>query len=254
VRALRVKQTDPEFVRASRGARTFPGVVEENYWFRRHEAAYRMAARSLRASHEARVLDVGCGEGYGAAILRAAGAGVDAVELDPGTAEHAARTYPGIRVVRADACSLPYRAGTFDAIVALQVLEHLFCADGFLRRARELLRPGGTLVLSTPNRETFSPDDVPNDFHVYEYTAEELDAILRVHFDDVSVMGLHHGRKIAALERVTNSSLQQRLMRTAYPELPRSLRLALRSVGARDFRAGRAEGSLDLLATGYSAA
>jgi 2-polyprenyl-3-methyl-5-hydroxy-6-metoxy-1,4-benzoquinol methylase len=253
VRASRVK-IDHEFVRASRGARTFPGVVEENYWFRRHEAAYGMAARSLRAGPEARVLDVGCGEGYGAAILRAAGASLDAVELDAGAAGHAARTYPGIRVVRADACSLPCRAGVFDAIVALQVLEHLFCADGFLRQARELLRPGGTLVLSTPNRETFSPDGEPNDFHVYEYTAEELEAILRVHFDDVTVGGLHHGSKLAALERLTRTPIQQRLMRTPYPELPRSLRLALRSVWARDFRAGRAEGSLDLLATGYSAA
>jgi SAM-dependent methyltransferase len=249
-----VKQTDPDFVRASRGARTFPGVVEENYWFRRHEAAYRMAARSMRAGHEARVLDVGCGEGYGAAILRGAGAEVDAVEIDAGTAEHAARTYPEIRVVRADACSLPHRAEAFDTIVALQVLEHLFCADRFLRRARELLRPGGRLVLSTPNRETFSPDGAPNDFHVYEYTAEELEAILRVHFDNVSVAGLHHGWKLAAIDRLARTPIQQRLMRTAYPELPRRLRLALRSVRARDFRAGRAEGSLDLLGAGYSAA
>jgi 2-polyprenyl-3-methyl-5-hydroxy-6-metoxy-1,4-benzoquinol methylase len=248
-----MKQTDPEFVRASRGARTFPGVTEENYWFRRHEAAYQMAARSPRAGRAGRVLDVGCGEGYGPAILRAAGARVDAVELDPATAEHAARTYPEIRVVRADACSLPYRGGTFDAIVALQVLEHLFCADGFLRRARELLKAGGTLVLSTPNRETFSPNGVPNDFHAYEYTAEELEAILRVHFDNITVGGLHHGTKLAALDRLTRTPIQQRLMRTPYAELPRSLRLALHSVRAHDFRVGPPEGSLDLLATGYSA-
>ena len=48
------------------GERTVPGVSQENYWFRRHEAAY-LALRDRCAG--ALVLEAGCGEGYGAGLL-----------------------------------------------------------------------------------------------------------------------------------------------------------------------------------------
>ena len=236
------------FVRASRGARTYPGVPEENYWFRRHEAAYRLAARTLRERGFLRVLDVGCGEGYGAALL-AGRAHVHAVELDAGSARHAARSYPRVRVVRADACVLPYWPSSFDAVVAMQVLEHFFCADRFLRQVRALLRPGGVALLSTPNRPTFSPDGEPSPFHVYEYTAEELEGLLGVHFSKVSVAGLHEGPWLRTAQRTFAGSLAQRLASGRYAGLPRGVRMVARAVRAGAFRPGPADGSLDLLAT-----
>src|SRR2546423_14908119 len=80
------------------GERTLPGVPEENYWFRRHEAAYRFAAARAGPT----VLDVGCGEGDGAAMLGRQGP-VVAMELDASTAGHVARRYPELRAGRADA-------------------------------------------------------------------------------------------------------------------------------------------------------
>src|SRR5438105_2579486 len=91
------------------GERTLPDVAEENYWFRRHEAAYRFAGERVRG----RVLDAGSGEGYGAAMLRVGGGLVIGAELDEATARHAAARYPSIRVLRADACRLPFRPGSF---------------------------------------------------------------------------------------------------------------------------------------------
>src|SRR5437763_12991096 len=93
---------EPGFVEASRGARTFPGDPAENYWLRRHEAAYQLAGRTLMERRAGRVLDVGCGEGYGASLLTRSGR-VDAAELDALTARHAASAYPQLRVIRADA-------------------------------------------------------------------------------------------------------------------------------------------------------
>ena len=244
---MRRRATDPAFASESRGARTFPGVPEENYWFRRHQAAYELAARALGAAGTRRVLDVGCGEGYGPATIPSQQA--HAVELDEAAARHAARSYPRTRVVRADACALPYRAGSFDAVLAMQVLEHLFCADGFLRRVKEILRPGGVLLLSTPNRETFSSDGEPNPFHVYEYTAEELEALLRVHFGRVRISGLHHGAMLRAADRAAGGSFHQYLSSTPFDRLPRRWRALVRSVRTRHFRVGAPSGSLDLLAT-----
>src|SRR2546421_13115481 len=85
------------------GERTVPDVAAENYWFRRHEAAYRFAED--RAS--GRVLDVGSGEGFGAAMLGRSRA-VVALELEARVAAHAALTYD-LQVVEADACRIPFR-------------------------------------------------------------------------------------------------------------------------------------------------
>src|SRR5438445_522080 len=80
------------------GERTVPGGPAENYWFRRHEAAYRWAAGRTSG----RVLDAGAGEGYGAAILAgAAGGAVVAAELEAAAAAHAAARYPSVHVLRA---------------------------------------------------------------------------------------------------------------------------------------------------------
>jgi SAM-dependent methyltransferase len=242
------RRPDGSFVERSSGARTFPGVPSENYWFRRHEAAYALAARALHDERALPVLDVGCGEGYGAAMMAMHGPAY-AIDRDEDTVRHAAATYPGIRAVRADACALPFRAGVFRATLAMQVAEHLFCADGFVRRVGEILRPGGVLLLSTPNRETFSPDGEISAFHVYEYTAEELEALLRVHFDEVHVAGLHHGALLRAADRAAGGSLQHSLMATPFDELPARVRTLVRSVRRRHFRVGPPAGSLDLLAT-----
>jgi SAM-dependent methyltransferase len=225
------------------GERTTPGVAAENYWFRRHVAAYRFAADRARGA----VLDVGAGEGYGASIL-AESARVVAMELDPATARHASARYGSVTVVRGDACRLPFRARSFDAVIAMQVLEHLWCPQEFVGRAGELLRPGGRLLLSTPNRTTFSPEGARNPFHAHEYTAPEVEALLRRSFERVEVLGVHPGIYLRSLDVLAAGSLQHSLMATPFGELPSKLRIGVRMVRARQFRTGPAEGSLDLLA------
>src|SRR2546423_10425196 len=84
------------------GERTVPGVPSENYWFRRHEAAYRFAAERIRG----RVLDLGCGEGYGAAVLSDEHA-VTAGEPRPPAGPHPATPHPPVPGGRADALPVP---------------------------------------------------------------------------------------------------------------------------------------------------
>jgi SAM-dependent methyltransferase len=226
------------------GERTTPGVEAENYWFRRHEAAYRFAAGRVRGP----VLDAGSGEGYGAAMLAATGVSVIAAELDGPAAQHAASTYPAIRVIRADACRLPFKPGAFGGVLAMQVLEHLWCPEDFVVAVRDLLLPGGSLVLTTPNRSTFSPDGVRNPFHAHEYTAEELRALLGRSFRNVELLGVRPGLYLRSLDVLAEGSLQHLLMRTPYEELPSKLRTGIGMVRPGHFTVGEAEGSLDLLA------
>ncbi|MFN2543763.1 MAG: class I SAM-dependent methyltransferase [Actinomycetota bacterium] len=225
------------------GERTAPGIPSENYWFRRHEAAYESVRRLVRG----RVLDLGAGEGYGSVMLRQAAATVVSMELDEASALHAARRY-GCVVVRGDACALPFRDGVFDAVVAMQVVEHLWCPERFVAVARAALAAGGTFVVSTPNRDTFSPGGVRNPFHTHEYTAGELAALLGSAFDHVEVRGLRHGIYLRSLDVLGEGSLQHRLMERSFQELDSKLRTGIGLVRARHFTIGEPEGSLDLLA------
>ena len=95
-------------------------------------------------------------------------------------------------------------------VVSLQVVEHLWDQARFLRECRRVLAPGGALVLSTPNRLTFSPGrDTPlNPFHTRELTATELAGLLvEAGFADVAVRGLHHGPRLRALDTAHGGSL-----------------------------------------------
>ena len=163
------------------GERTVPGIDVENYWFRRHEAVYRALAGDCR---DATVLEAGVGEGYGAALLAGVARHVVGLELDAPTAAHVARRYGDtLDVTRADLQALPLPDAAVDVVVTLQVIEHLWDQPGFLRECARVLRPGGRLHCSTPNRLTFSPgnalDDRPlNPFHTYELAATDLAALV----------------------------------------------------------------------------
>jgi SAM-dependent methyltransferase len=223
------------------GERTVPGVASENYWFRRHVAAYRWARRLVRGT----VVDAGAGEGYGAAFL-ARRARVIGVELDHASVAHAAGRYPRVAFTRGDLCRLPLADGSVDGIVALQVLEHLDCAGRFVDTCRRSLRPGGRLVVSTPNALTFPPG---NPSHVHEYEASEVRRLFGSVFPDVRVLGIGHGPGLHLLDRVLGEPLQHRLVAQPYPAQPAWLRAVLRTVTSRDFRlTGRTEGCLDLFA------
>lgn len=223
------------------GERTLPGIPEENYWFRRHVAAYRFAAGRLRG----RLLDVGSGEGYGTRILGRR-ARVLGLELDPESVTHAAGRY-STSFLQADICRLPIRERCLDGVVAIQVLEHLHCADGFMQACRDALRAGGLLVLATPNRLTFPAGENPS--HVHEYTPGELGGLLRAHFDDVRLLGLRHRRLLGGLDRMLGEPVQHRLTRVGYSAHARWLRSVLRSVRAWDFRIDdHLEQALDLIA------
>ena len=225
------------------GERTLPGVPAENYWFRRHVAAYRWAARNCGPGP---VVDAGAGEGYGAAMLGRRSRAT-AIELDEDAARHVASRYPGSRVARADLCRLPIRDGSLDAIVSLQVVEHLHCVADFVEACARALRPGGRLLISTPNRNTF-PGGL-NPFHVHEYVASELAELLGARFRDVRILGLEHRFPLRGLDATLGEPVQRLLVKRPYEELPVWIRAVLRSVTSFDFRVTDSpERGLDLLA------
>lgn len=236
------------------GERTVPGIAHENYWFQRHVVAYRLALARAAALD---VMDAGCGEGYGAAMLAGRARRVAAVELVPDVVEHARAAYPpathpNLEFVQADLCALPLPDASFDLVVSFQVIEHLPNIGGYLDEIRRVLRPGGEFLCATPNRLTFTPDsDVPvNPFHVKEFSAAELADCLDGRFRVKAILGVHHGRRIRALERVARRPITELQFAAPPDEWPRWLGAAIAAVRADDFplRAADIDDSLDLVA------
>lgn len=188
------------------GERTLPDVPEENYWFRRHEAAYVWLAPRCAG---AVVLDAGCGEGYGAALLAESAAQVVACDYDAESIAHVRARYP-VHAVRTNLTPLPVRSGSVDVLVNCQVIEHLWDQAGFLAECRRVLRADGVLLVTTPNRLTFSPGQTTplNPFHTRELAADELAELLRdTGFRIEFRGGLRHGPRLRELDARYGGSL-----------------------------------------------
>jgi SAM-dependent methyltransferase len=227
------------------GERTVPGIPEENYWFRRHEAAYLALARHCTG---ATVLEAGCGEGYGADLLAGVAREVIALDYDQLTAAHVRRTYPRVHTVRGNLATLPLADESVDVVANLQVIEHLWDQHGFLVECRRVLRPGGRLLVTTPNRITFSPGrDTPlNPFHTRELSPSELDSLLRgAGFGVESLQGLRHGAGIS--DTIIERQVAVVLGDNGWPD---DLLTEVKAVAADDFviTGDDLDGSLDLVA------
>lgn len=120
-----------------------------NDLFVAHLSIYAFAARNLPRTANSRVLDVGCGAGYGSEFLRNAGAGeVIGLDLDPRNIRYASRHYPHVKFRHADAEQLPLDLGQFDLILASNVLEHLHDVTLALDAMRKLSR--GRVIIAVP--------------------------------------------------------------------------------------------------------
>jgi SAM-dependent methyltransferase len=94
-----------------------------------------------------RILDLGCGKGRFASHLKEAGAGVIGLDLSAAMLAGAS----GLDRVKASARRLPFADGTFDAVIAIEVLEHVGAVDQVLVEARRVLKPGGRLAIVDKN-------------------------------------------------------------------------------------------------------
>ena len=189
------------------GERTVPGIAEENYWFRRHEVVYRdLLARCTGRT----VLEAGCGEGYGADMIADVARRVIGLDYDESAVAHVRARYPRVDIRQGNLADLPLDDESVDVVVNFQVIEHLWDQAQFLRECHRVLVPGGELLVSTPNRITFSPGrDTPlNPFHTRELNAAELTELLVEAGFRVELMtGVHHGPALRALDAKHGGSL-----------------------------------------------
>jgi ubiquinone/menaquinone biosynthesis C-methylase UbiE len=150
-----------------------------------HLHRYIHARELCRGKH---VLDVASGEGYGSALLAQVAASVVGIEIASDAVEHARRSYmsENLRFVQGDARQMEVPSESVDVVVSFETIEHFAEQEQFLREVRRVLRSDGMFVVSTPDRDNYSPAETSaNPFHVLELTQTEFSALLAPHFKHI---------------------------------------------------------------------
>ncbi len=175
------------------GERLIPGQVDVDL-LNEHVARYAFAVRLARGK---RVLDAGCGAGYGADELAQVAESVTGVDVAADAIDFARAHYqrPNLRFEQASCIALPYADASFDLLVAFEVIEHLENWRDFLQEARRVVAPAGQLIVSTPNKLYYTESrgaQGPNPFHVHEFEFDEFRDELQAVFPHVVMFLENH--------------------------------------------------------------
>jgi len=160
----------------------------DNYVFQRSLLAYHRAAEMVRGD----VLEIGTGSGYGVEIIAPKVGTYTTIDkydchIDP-------TQYRNVEFLRMKVPPLStIEVASVDFVVSFQVIEHI--ADDFALMAEvvRVLRPGGRLILTTPNKPMSL---TRNPWHVREYSADELTNLLSGYFSEVQALGVFGNQKV----------------------------------------------------------
>ena len=160
---------------------TEPGIVAT------HLVRYAFALPYVRGGS---VLDAACGVGYGSAFLADTATHVTGVDSDEETIEYARRRYGAANVEfrPGDVCRLPDADGSYDAVCSFETIEHVDEPERAIAEFARVLRPGGVLVISTPNAPSTTRQPA-NPFHQIEWSAADFAQLLATSFVEVELYG-----------------------------------------------------------------
>ena len=154
------------------------------------------------------VLDFGCGTGYGTNMLAEKCRSIIGVDVSEEAVVHAGKNYsnPNLKykvISSVEKSPLPFENNLFDVVVSFQVIEHINEARTYLKEIQRVLKPGGTVIVATPDRSArLFPFQKPwNAFHVHEYSDNELTELMHRYFKTVRMLKMGGGWELFGIEQ-----------------------------------------------------
>ena len=149
-----------------------------------HYQRYRLAAQLVKGK---KVLDAACGEGYGSSLLAEEAEEVTGLDIDKEAVENANHKYGNKKLsyLKGSIEELPFEDHTFDVVVSFETIEHVGeeIQKKFLEEICRVLKPEGTLIMSTPNKAVYTDlVEGENPFHVKEFYVKEFQEFLGSRF------------------------------------------------------------------------
>lgn len=175
---------------------------EEYLLYLRFLFAYEFAKDKI--SESSSVLEMGCGAGYGANLLSQHVKEIIGLDVDQDMIAYALKKYGSENCFFKlyDGIKIPYQDNTFDAVVSLQVIEHIQDDSNYISEIHRVLKNNGIFILTTPNKTLrLKPNQRPwNRFHVREYDQHELEGVLKTKFFDVKIQGIRGNEEVQRVE------------------------------------------------------
>lgn len=131
------------------------------------------------------VLDIACGEGYGTNLLGTVANHVIGVDIDNETVIHAKEKYSqeGLDFRLGSCQKIPVADCSIDLAISFETIEHIEEHDQFLNEIKRVLKPGGTLIISSPDKENYSDHaNYNNPYHLKELYFDEFVNLTKKHF------------------------------------------------------------------------
>lgn len=165
-------------------------IVSDNPIHQRLFKAYVVALNYIAGN----VLEVGCGEGRGVGVLMEKASAFTAVDKIKPVIDGLQKRFPAGKFI---AMNIPPLGGlpdnTFDFVVSFQVIEHIEDDALYLREIHRVLKPGGKVLITTPNR---SMSLTRNPWHIREYLPSELNTLAGKIFRKVEMKGIAGNEKV----------------------------------------------------------
>jgi SAM-dependent methyltransferase len=164
------------------GERMVPDKADvKTFW--EHIYRYRFATKFARGKV---VLDIACGEGYGSAALKRAGAAkVIGVDVSAEACAHARSKYD-IETRVGDAEAIPLDDASVNLVVSFETIEHVGKPARFLDEIKRVFWPNGVVVISTPNRDSYHRITPDNPYHCSELALREFAELCNERFENLS--------------------------------------------------------------------
>lgn len=179
-----------------------------------------------------RVLDVGCGPGYGVCRIAPECREVIGIDIDADAIDYARENFTlentDFRLVRpAEEEAFPFEDDSFDTVISFQVIEHVFDMNAYLSEIRRVLKPNGVFVCATPDRSTrLYPFQRPWNYeHVTEFTKEDFETVLKQQFDDFDIFKMSGNLDVIRVEIERTKKLRRLLLPVTLPIIPDFLRV-----------------------------